>query len=114
MTFFTSKNLFSCLKISLLFLLLAGQLSANAQDLPINPKLLKGDWNAHWITCPGVPAKAYGVYHFRKTFGLREQPERFIIHVSADNRYVLFVNGKEVGRGPARSSLYNWNFATYD
>jgi hypothetical protein len=101
-------------KGSLLFLLLAGQLSVNAQNLPINPKLLKGDWNAHWISCPDVPAKAYGVYHFRKTFGLREQPSRFIIHVSADNRYVLFVNGKEVGRGPARSSLYNWNFETYD
>ncbi|MDE3184392.1 MAG: alpha-L-rhamnosidase N-terminal domain-containing protein [Bacteroidota bacterium] len=108
------KNFLFKRKTSLLFLLVAGQLSVNAQDLPINPKLLKGDWNAHWITCPGVPAKAYGVYHFRKTFGLREQPSRFIIHVSADNRYVLFVNGKEVGRGPARSSLYNWNFGTYD
>ena len=108
------RNILINRKCALLLLFWAGQFSLNAQDLPINPKLLKGDWNAHWITCPGVPARAYGVYHFRKTFGLREQPSRFIIHVSADNRYVLFVNGKEVGRGPARSSLYNWNFATYD
>ncbi|MEO8819979.1 MAG: alpha-L-rhamnosidase N-terminal domain-containing protein [Ginsengibacter sp.] len=84
------------------------------QDLPINPKLLKGGWNAHWITCPDVPAKAYGVYHFRKTFELNDAPAQFIIHVSADNRYVLYVNGTEVGRGPARSSLYNWNFGTFD
>ncbi len=63
---------------------------------------------------PGVVEKAYGIYHFRKTFDLPEDPNQFIIHVSADNRYVLFVNGTEVGRGPARSSLYNWNFETYD
>jgi hypothetical protein len=90
------------------------QSSLPAQDLPVNPKLLQGGWNAHWITCPGVAAKAYGVYHFRKTFNLNDQPSRFIIHVSADNRYVLYVNGTEVGRGPARSSTFNWNFGTFD
>ena len=86
----------------------------HAQDLPVNPKLLNGGWNAHWITCPDVPAKAYGIYHFRKTFELNDNPSKFIIHVSADNRYILYVNGTEVGRGPARSSKYNWNFGTFD
>lgn len=101
-------------KYLLLFLLLANFLYLQAQDLPVNPKLFQGGWNAHWITCPDVPAKAYGIYHFRKTLELNEKPSRFIIHVSADNRYVLYVNGTVVGRGPARSSLYNWNFGTYD
>lgn len=85
-----------------------------AQDVPVNPRLLHGGWNAQWITCPDVPARAYGVYHFRKTFHLETKPEHFIIHVSADNRYDLYVNGNPVGRGPARSSLYNWNFGSYD
>ena len=89
-------------------------LIADAQDVPVNPKLLQGTWNAQWITCPSVPLRAYGVYHFRKTMDLPEKPEHFIIHVSADNRYLLYVNGIAVGRGPARGSLYNWNFDSYD
>ena len=41
-------------------------------------------------------------------------PGSFIVHVSADNRYRLFVNGVSVGTGPARSDLANWNFESYD
>ncbi|HEX5553485.1 MAG TPA: alpha-L-rhamnosidase N-terminal domain-containing protein [Chitinophagaceae bacterium] len=85
-----------------------------AQQPTINPILLHGSWNAQWIGCPGVPARAYGVYHFRKTIDLAAKPDSFVIHVSADNRYRLYVNGTPVGRGPARSDLYNWNFGTYD
>lgn len=87
---------------------------SRAQQIPINPELLRGSWNARWITCPDIQGKAYGVYHFRKPFSLDAVPEHFIVHVSADNRYHLYVNGKPVGRGPARSSFYNWNFGTYD
>ncbi|MCX6216235.1 alpha-L-rhamnosidase N-terminal domain-containing protein [Spirosoma sp.] len=34
--------------------------------------------------------------------------------MSADNRYKLFVNGKQVGQGPTRGDLYFWNFETLD
>ncbi|WP_121356464.1 alpha-L-rhamnosidase-related protein [Flavisolibacter nicotianae] len=85
-----------------------------AQDNPVNPALLKGTWSANWITCPGVAQKAYGVYHFRKTLSLDKKPASFRVHVSADNRYRLFVNGKAVCAGPARGDLYNWNFETID
>lgn len=37
-----------------------------------------------------------------------------MVHVSADNRYRLFVNGKAVCSGPARGNLYNWYFETID
>ena len=37
-----------------------------------------------------------------------------IVHVSADNRYRLFVNGESVGVGPARSGLRRWRYETYD
>ncbi len=87
----------------------------NGQNLElINPERLKNRWNAQWITCPGVSSTDFGVYHFRKTFNLHEQPERFIILVSGDNRYRLFVNGDEVCNGPARGDLANWNFETID
>lgn len=41
-------------------------------------------------------------------------PSRFIVHVSADNRYKLYVNGKLVSLGPARGDIYNWSFETVD
>ena len=41
-------------------------------------------------------------------------PGRFVIHVSADNRYRLFANGVSVSTGPAQSDLLNWRFETID
>jgi len=41
-------------------------------------------------------------------------PDKFIVHVSADNRYRLFVNGQSVCRGPARGDLMNWRFESVD
>ena len=101
-------------KFLLLFILFLATKSSFSQQNNISQHLLHGGWNAHWISCPGVSAKAYGVYHFRKKIDLPKVPSKFIIHVSADNRYQLFVNGNLIGRGPARSSRYNWNFGTYD
>ena len=54
------------------------------------------------------------MYHFRKTFELGDVPGSFIIHVSADQRYRIFVNGKAIGLGPARSDPQHWMFDTYD
>src|SRR5690606_32519522 len=88
--------------------------SLQAQDLPINPTLLKGKWSAKWIACPDAPQRDYGVYHFRKNLELDKTPKKFIVHVSADNRYRLFVNGVPVSKGPARGDLYNWYFESVD
>ncbi len=74
----------------------------------------KGYWSANWIIPAGIEPKSYGVYHFRKTFELNEVPGSFIIHVSADQRYRIFVNGKAIGLGPARSDPQHWMFDTYD
>ncbi|MDF2188118.1 alpha-L-rhamnosidase N-terminal domain-containing protein [Paraflavitalea sp. CAU 1676] len=87
---------------------------ANARQTAINPALLKDQWKASWITCPDIAGRAYGVYHFRKTFQVTARPARFVVHVSADNRYRLFVNGKAVCNGPARGDLYNWYYETID
>jgi alpha-L-rhamnosidase len=73
-----------------------------------------GYWNARWIAHPTAPARQYGVYHFRKSITLTAKPLRFLVHVSADNRYRLFVNGRAVGMGPARSDLQNWHYETID
>src|SRR5688572_12163570 len=95
----------------LIFFLLAA-ITAHLQT--INPSLFKNTWRANWITAPEAPAKGYGVYYFRKKISLTEKPESFIIHVSADNRYVLIINEKFVSLGPARNDLFHWNFETVD
>jgi len=81
---------------------------------PVNPRLLAGRWPAQWIAAPGTPPFDYGVYHFRKSFELPEVPGRFLVHVSADNRYRLFVNGRSVAAGPPQSDLRNWRFNSID
>ena len=89
-------------------------LSANDQPPPVNPDLLKMVWPASWIAHPTAPAHEYGVFHFRRTFALEAKPARFVIHVSADNRYRLFVNGASVSIGPARGDQFHWRFETID
>jgi len=71
-------------------------------------------WDAKWLVHPTASARQYGVYHFRKNFTLPQKPGRFIVHVSADNRYRLFLNGKPVTIGPARSDPQHWNYETVD
>lgn len=96
------------------FLMVLLSATVKAQDnREINPGLLK-HWSASWVSIADVPQKDYGVYHFRKSFHLDSKPTKFIVHVSADNRYRLFVNGKPVCYGPARGDLYNWYFETVD
>lgn len=71
-------------------------------------------WEATWIVHPAAPADSFGVFHFRRTLELASVPERFVVHVSADNRYRLYVNGTEVSNGPARGDLMHWNYETVD
>ena len=80
----------------------------------INPDILNDFWSASWITCPDVSIKDYGVYHFRKSFSLDMVPEEFIIHISADNRYILYVNGNFISYGPSRGDLQHWRFESLD
>lgn len=91
----------------------------------IAPAILKDPWKAFWITGPGASdnswttmadptLKEYGVYKFRKNLNFTSKPSSFVVHVSADNRYKLFVNEKLVSQGPARGDLYFWNFETVD
>lgn len=100
--------------VLLLFLTWLVQFS-KAQDPPlVHPDLLRKGWSASWISHPGAVQRDYGVYHFRKKIELKTKPSRYIVHVSADNRYRLFVNGHPVCSGPARGDLHNWYFETVD
>ncbi len=94
--------------------LLPGQQVNTIPFEKINPALLSSHWNASWITHPGESVLEYGVFHFRKSFDLPSKPDEFIIHISADNRYRLFVNGSPACFGPARGDLKHWFYESID
>ena len=79
-----------------------------------NPNLLVTRWQAQWIRPQGSGAKDFGVYHLRKSFTLDAVPKKFVVNVTADNRYELFVNGTRAATGPARGDLDHWRFETVD
>ena len=49
---------------------------------------------------------------FRKDFEATGTPLR--IHVSADERFELFLDGVRIARGPDRSDVEHWSYATYE
>ncbi|MBE8721854.1 family 78 glycoside hydrolase catalytic domain [Sphingobacterium pedocola] len=100
----------------LLHLFLFFRPNGNVYAVPpsIDSAIIHKKWDAQWITAPGISLKDFQVLHLRKTFQLTAVDQEFLVHVSADNRYRLYVNGEEVGKGPARGDLNNWFFDTYD
>jgi alpha-L-rhamnosidase len=99
--------------ILLAIFLVSARVSAQ-QVTEINPELLSKPWAAKWILYPEHSNSQFGVYLFRKEIEIKAKPDKFIVHISADNRYKLYVNGVYVCNGPARSYLYKWNFESMD
>lgn len=101
-------------KMLTLLILVTGAFASLAQVTGSKIIYPEAAFNADWISCPGTNPKEYGVYHLRKTFELAAKPQQFVVHVSGDQRYRLFVNGSPVCFGPARGDLHNWNYETID
>ena len=97
--------------LSLILLGLGSGWQAAAQ-LP--PEVQAQMWRAEWIASEEAPARDEAVLHFRKAIELAEQPQHFIVQVSADNQFVLYVNQVRVGSGPARGNLAHWRYETFD
>jgi len=49
---------------------------------------------------------------FRKSFQATAAPLR--LHISADERFELFLDGRRIARGPDRSDVEHWSYATYE
>jgi alpha-L-rhamnosidase len=91
--------------------MLASSTLSVAQEPPVSAQHL---WRAEWITSQYVSVREEAVLHFRKFLDLPKDPQHFWVRVSADNRFVLYVNQERIGMGPARSDLAHWKFETYD
>lgn len=68
-------------------------------------------WNCHWIAPQTYDPDAASVFAYRLTV---EHTGDVRIHVSADQRYILFLDGKRIGRGPERGDLRHWMYESYD
>jgi len=76
----------------------------------------KGMWPGGWIwinEAGSVSKETPVVVAFKKKFLLKSKAS-FRIHVSADERYILYVDGARIGRGPERGDPNNWFYETYD
>ena len=71
-------------------------------------------WHASWVTHPAAPLREPVVLHFRRFITLAAIPASYTVRVSADNRFILYVNGKRVGDGPARGDLAHWRYERFD
>jgi alpha-L-rhamnosidase len=71
-------------------------------------------WKAQWITSADAPQRDEVVLHFRKTIDLLAPVQHFVVQVSADNQFVLYVNAQRVGTGPSHSDLAHWHYETFD
>jgi hypothetical protein len=84
-------------------------------------------WRGHWVapdvpefvidpTSVGsdLPPAEFSRAQFRRVFDIEDLPPRVPLRLSADSRYVLWVNGAEVGRGPIRSQPRRLRYDEHD
>ncbi len=108
------KRLFLIFLISITFL-------SYAQESPVRINYegkdftqLKHTWTAQWITHPTESTLDSRVFLFRRDFDLKTTPKKFVIYVSADNRYRLYVNGKYIISGPSSSDINHYRYESLD
>jgi len=80
----------------------------------ISPDPPHREWHAAWVTHPTAPLRDPVVLHFRRALELDAIPSSYPVRVSADNRFVLYVNGQRVGDGPARGDVTHWRYELFD
>jgi hypothetical protein len=102
----------SVLKISALVLLFFIASARNQAQTAPDPS--HREWHALWVTHPTAPLREPLVLHFRRSLTLPSVPATYPVRVSADNRFVLYVNGQRVGDGPARGDLSHWRYELFD
>jgi hypothetical protein len=62
-----------------------------------------------WISHPDAAAKTGAVVlHFRRAFAVSSVPKAWPVMVTADNRFILYVNGRRVAAGPSMGTVQNW------
>ncbi|MEO8018889.1 MAG: alpha-L-rhamnosidase C-terminal domain-containing protein [Pseudomonadota bacterium] len=66
-----------------------------------------------WITHPEA-SNTPVVLHFRRELSLARVPAKLPVTVTADNRFILYVNGTRVVSGPSTGTVKRWRYSTVD
>ena len=67
-----------------------------------------------WVSYPELAPKTQVVLHFRRAVDLATLAASYRVKVSADNRFILYVNGDRVAEGPSRGDLDRWRYESVD
>jgi hypothetical protein len=66
------------------------------------------------IWAESAPPDRQNYVVFRKTFDLASPPQQALLHTFADSRYILWINGRYVNRGPCRFDPKRPEYDTLD
>jgi len=69
-----------------------------------------GDWITHADAGDRKPV----VLHFRRVIELVQVPRTVPVEVTADNRFILYVNGRRVASGPSTGTIEHWRVSRID
>lgn len=79
------------------------------------PVLAQADSAQGWISHSEAGPEARPiVLHFRRAFDLKARPASFPVRVTADNRFILYVNGRRVASGPSAGDIDHWREESID
>ncbi|WP_339841367.1 alpha-L-rhamnosidase C-terminal domain-containing protein [uncultured Maribacter sp.] len=89
-------------------------LHVQAQKEVNYPEVIYGPENIHasWVSHPDIKGGEDTAVLFRNTFELEDNSADFIINISADNHYFLFVNGVFITHGPQLSDIQHYKYET--
>lgn len=71
-------------------------------------------WRAVWIAPAGVSEQKNVFFRARRSWTLGNVPRECLLHVAAESRYRVYVNGLEVGLGPVRGTRMVTFYDSYE
>ncbi len=72
-----------------------------------------GDWPAQWIDHPTRSQIEPSASLFQLDFDL-PSAQTLRLHVTADHRYMLAIDGERIGMGPERGDALNWYYESHE
>ncbi|WP_308636466.1 alpha-L-rhamnosidase-related protein [Paenibacillus silvisoli] len=73
------------------------------------------NWQAKWIWRKELAhARGHELVYFRRSFAVPEEGGKLVVHVSADSRYRLYLNGEPVSVGPCKGDAHTHYYETVD
>ena len=73
-----------------------------------------GQGEGGWITHADAGSRTPIVLQFRRELQLDRVPAKLLVSVTADNRYILYVNGLRVADGPSTGTVKSWRQRSLD